>query len=103
MGHNHNGKAQEWALESYVTCGYCYRDGSGTGHVTVSCTCGAKGVYCEAHRRTDWGEYAGKTCAAVRRRLKAEEEDREWAEEAERDRARKEAAEWEQAHPNGLG
>ena len=97
MGHNHNGKEQQWGLESYVSCEHC-GDGSGAGHVTVSCTCGAEGVYCQAHGRTDWGEYSGMNCAEVRRRLRAEEKDRKIEEEAARDRARKEAAEWDRTH-----
>ena len=100
MGHNHNGKAESWALASYVTCAYCRADGSGAGHVTVSCTCGAKGVFCEAHQRTDWGEYSGETCADVRRRMRAEEEAIRWEEEAEEDRAREKEAErkWARTH-----
>ena len=39
MSHNHNGNGQQWALEPYTACEHC-GDGSGTVHVTVSCTCG---------------------------------------------------------------
>ena len=97
MSHNHNGNGQQWELEPYTACEHC-GDGSGTVHITVSCTCGAVGVYCRAHGRTDWGEYSGMTCAEVRRRRKTEEHDRVVEEEAARDRARKKAAEWELTH-----
>ena len=55
--HNTNGTGQSWAVPSYQSCAHCRVNGNGTIHTTVSCTCGAKGVFCYKYNRCDWGEF----------------------------------------------
>ena len=69
--HNTRGDQQSIKLPSWTICAHCRERGDGIEHLTVSCTCGATGIYCSGHEKIDWSKYAGMTCAEVKASIRA--------------------------------